>query len=237
MKNQTVSPDPSKGVKNDPEISSVLDEMSKLGLYVQEKMQAANAVLQKTRELEALGYKFDDAKASFHLLILETLGYVIRPFEVMRWQTTTSRALNSPSEVSGEVEVKIFARDGSFSKQVSAVGKGVGPIHAVDIALRQCVKSDFPELEDLTLSSYSLNIVDSSCGTAGAARARVEFAERSSASESWATVAVSEDVLDASIKALVDGYRYKLIFRNEKSPRFAIPDWKVALSWRYSSQR
>jgi hypothetical protein len=51
----------------------------------------------------------------------------------------------------------------------------------------------------------------------------------------WTTVAVSDDVLDARIRALIDGYRYKLIFRS-KNVRFSLPDWKSALSWRYSER-
>ena len=117
----------------------------------------------------------------------------------------------------------------------------MGPIHAIDLALRKCLEQEFPELKNLKLISYSLNIVDSLSGTAATARARTEFSDEeltftgTSPSTTWATTAVSEDVLDASIKALIDGYRYKLIFRS-KSEKYTLPDWRVALSWRYSER-
>ncbi|MGI0079569.1 MAG: alpha-isopropylmalate synthase regulatory domain-containing protein, partial [Nitrososphaerales archaeon] len=217
--------------------SLVLSEMWQLGLYAKDREVVARKVLARMRELEAFGYKFDEAKASVHLLILETIGSDIRPFQVTRWETSTSRTLNGSPDVSGTIEVKIG--EGENEKKISASAKGVGPIHAMDLALRKALDAEFPELKSLKLASYSLNIVDSLSGTAAAARARTEFADEemrpSASNQSWATIAVSDDVLDASIKALIDGYRYKLIFRNKKE-RYAIPDWKVALSERYSER-
>ena len=111
----------------------------------------------------------------------------------------------------------------------------------IDLALRQSLENEFPELKKLKLTSYSLNIVDSLSGTAAAARARTEFSDEEvsytgvSPSTTWATTSVSEDVLDASIKALIDGYRYKLIFRS-RTERYTLPDWRLALGWRYSER-
>ena len=217
--------------------SLILSEMWQLGLYSKDREVVARKVLAKMRELEAFGYKFDEAKASVHLLILETIGSDIRPFQVTRWETSTSRTLNGSPDVTGTIEVKIG--EGERAKKISASAKGVGPIHAMDVALRKALDTEFPELKSLKLVSYSLNIVDSLSGTAAAARARTEFVEEElphlASNQPWATVAVSDDVLDASIKALIDGYRYKLIFRN-KTNRYVIPDWKVALSERYSER-
>ena len=224
--------------------SLILTEMWELGLYSKEKDDVAKHVLSKMRELEAKGYKFDDAKASVHLLILDTLGVGIRPFQVLRWETSTVSEMNAAREVNATIEVGL-GEDGK--KRVLASAKGVGPIHAADLALRKALETEFPELKELKLVSYSLDIVDALNGTAAAARARTEFADQEplgSSSEpqsapltaaTWATVAVSDDVLDASIRALIDGYRYKLIFRS-KSARFYLPDWKIALGWRYSER-
>src|SRR5579875_152828 len=247
--------------------SLILGEMWELGLYSKEREAVASNVIAKMNDLEARGYKFDDAKASVHLLILDTLEVEIQPFQVLRWETSTISKVGAQPEVNGTIEVAIEEGHGEDKKMknVIASAKGVGPIHAIDLALRRALESEFPELKDLKLISYSLNIVDSLNGTAAAARARTEFADRgpsqvdnmsmsgslspaeanASSSESpgtpaassmtWATTAVSDDVLDASIRALIDGYRYKLIFKSS-SARFALPDWKVALSWRYSER-
>lgn len=219
--------------------SIVQNEMSELGVYTQDGEDVAKKVLTRMRELEAFGCKFEDAKASLHLLILESLGYAIWPFQVTRWETSSSRSINEASSVIGTIEVSVGAQEGRYEKTISATEKGVGPIHAVDLALKKCLEQEFPELKNLKLISYSLNIVDSLSGTAATARARTEFSDEGSSSTlpahhgAWATTAVSEDVLDASIKALIDGYRYKLIFRS-RSAKYALPDWRVAMSGRYS---
>ena len=198
--------------------SIVKSEMSELGLYTLDKEDVAKQVLTRMRELEAFGCKFEDAKASLHLLILESLGYAIWPFQVTKWETSTSRSIDKSSSVVGTIEVSVGAREGSYEKTLTATERGVGPIHAIDLALKKCLEQEFPEVRNLKLISYSLNIVDSLSGTAATARARTEFTDEdanphlSDHHGSWATTAVSEDVLDASIKALIDGYRYKLDF-------------------------
>ncbi len=218
--------------------SIVKSEMSELGLYTLDKEDVAKQVLTRMRELEAFGCKFEDAKASLHLLILESLGYAIWPFQVTKWETSTSRSIDKSSSVVGTIEVSVGAREGSYEKTLTATERGVGPIHAIDLALKKCLEQEFPELRNLKLISYSLNIVDSLSGTAATARARTEFTDEdanphlSNHHGSWATTAVSEDVLDASIKALIDGYRYKLIFRS-KAAKYPLPDWRVAMSSRY----
>lgn len=221
--------------------SLVQSEMSELGLYTPDKADVAKKVLARMRELEAFGCKFENAKASLHLLILESLGYAIWPFQVTRWETSTSRSINQSSSVVGTIEVSVGAREGRYEKTLSATERGVGPIHAIDLALKKCLEQEFPELRNLKLISYSLDIVDSLSGTAATARARTEFSDEGQTTTieapygSWATTAVSEDVLDASIKALIDGYRYKLIFRS-KSAKYPLPDWRVAMGSRYSDQ-
>jgi 2-isopropylmalate synthase len=218
------------------DVSLILSEMWALGLYSKEREEVAKKVLVRMHELEAAGYKFDDAKASVHLLILESLGVAIRPFQVTRWETSTIRTLEHSPEVNGTIEVSI----GENGKKVIGTAKGVGPIHAIDQALRRCLEEEFPSLKSLRMTSYSLNIIDSLNGTAASARARTEFVDQDSgysgqSTPTWATTAVSEDVVDASIRSLIDGYRYKLIFRSGDQ-KYALPDWKVALSWRYTEK-
>ena len=220
--------------------SLIINEMWELGLYTKEREDVAKKVLARVRELEAFGCKFENAKASLHLLILDSLGFTISPFQVRKWQTSTSRTMNDAS-VDATIEVGIAEQKNRPEKIVTATAKGVGPIHAIDLALRKCLEQEFSELQQLKLISYSLNIVDSLNGTAATARARTEFSDEAvaytgtSPSTTWATTSVSEDVLDASIKALIDGYRYKLIFRS-KSEKYTLPDWRVALSRRYSER-
>lgn len=211
------------------DISKILEEISQLGLYTKNPRAVAKATLSRMKELEGIGYKFDDALASVHLLILETMGTSIFPFGITSWETNTVRALDGMAKV--RASLKGTVGYGSACRNFSASSEGVGPIHAIDLALRKALSDEFPETKHVKLISYSLNIVDSQSGSAAPARARTEFVDVDSSTNrpTWATVSVSDDVVDASIRALIDGYRYKLIFLNKKE-RFAIPDWRAAIS-------
>jgi 2-isopropylmalate synthase len=231
-------------------ISTILREISQLGLYSRNPREVAENVQSRMRELQSLGYKFSDSLASVHLLILEAMGSRINPFSISGWETSAVRTSSSSSSSSfddrnstGKVRATIKATvlEGSSARRdLSASSEGVGPVHAIDLALKKALSQEFPELKHVKLISYSLNIVDSLSGTAASARARTEFVDEdpplgaSSSSSAvhnptWATVSVSDDVIDASIHALVDGYKYKLIFLNKRE-RFALPDWRLALA-------
>ncbi len=210
---------------------SILEEISKLGLYTKNPKELAKITLAKMKDLEGVGYNFEEALASVHLLILQMMGSNIVPFTITGWQTSSLRSIDETAKVKATLEGTVG--HGSVSRSFSVSSEGVGPIHAIDLSLRKALSKVFPETKDIKLVSYSLNIVDSSNGSAAAAIARTEFvddhANRNVNPTTWATVAVSDDVIDASVRALIDGYRYKLIFLNKKE-RFAIPDWRVAIA-------
>ena len=81
------------------------------------------------------------------------------------------------ASVNATIEVSITEQKNRPEKIVTAHANGVGPIHAIDLALRKCLEQEFSELQRLKLISYSLNIVDSLNGTAATARARTEFSD------------------------------------------------------------
>jgi 2-isopropylmalate synthase len=218
------------------DVSTILSQISELGLYSRNSKELAKKVLEKAKELESQGYKFTDALGSLHLLILEVMGSKINPFSISGWETSTVRA-SSNGIAKVRATVRAAMGQGSTSRNLAASSDGVGPVHAIDLAIKKALSEEFPELKHVKLVSYSLNIVDSLSGTAASARARTEFLDEdpplgalsSAHPPTWATVSVSDDIIDASIRALVEGYKYKLIFLNKRE-RFALPDWRLALA-------
>lgn len=217
------------------DIQMLVNEISDLGLYAKDPKGLAELVLRRMKDLEARGYKFADAKASVHLVILEVMGSEIVPFEITSWETSSVRTVSDNVSKVGAM-VRATVGQGSRARTVSARSEGVGPIHAIDLAIKRVLCEEYPELRHVRLVSYSLNIVDSLSGSAASARARTEFADEGDSqsysgpgTRTWATVSVSDDVIDASIRALVDGYRYKLIFFSKKE-HFALPDWRTAIA-------
>lgn len=213
------------------DLSTIQKEISKLGLYAKDLSFVAKRVLERMRELEAIGYKFGNALASVHLLILETMGSDIVPFSITGWETSTVTDLGRTRSVRATIRAKVG--QGSNIHDLSASSEGVGPIHAIDLALKKALSDEFPELQNVKLTSYSLDIVDALTGSAASARARTGFFDpyppAGSTPSVWATVSVSDDVIDSSIRALVEGYRYKLIFLNRRE-RFSLPDWRAAIA-------
>jgi 2-isopropylmalate synthase len=83
-----------------------------------------------------------------------------------------------------------------------SVGEGVGPVHALDMALRGALLDDFPGVRDLRLTDYRVRVLDSRDGTSARVRVLLETSDHES---SWGTIGVHENVMQASWEALADG--------------------------------
>jgi len=139
------------------------------------------------------------------LIFLKALGYDLYPFQVQLWRVSTMK--NSFKFTSGEVMVKV---DDEVLHEASI---GVGPVHALDQALRKALLKCFPQLKNVNLINYKVTVVDSASGTASTVRVFIEFKDNSF---QWATTAVSDNIIDASATALIDGYAYRLIIEKIK---------------------
>lgn len=114
-------------------------------------------------------------------------------FEVCGYKVTSERMHERRSRVQAIVEVRVHDR----CVRRSAVG--VGPVHALDAALRSCLADDFPELADVRLSDYRVVVVDAKEGTGAQVRVLIQATDGSS---SWDAGCVSENIVDASFEAL-----------------------------------
>jgi len=160
------------------------------------------------KRLEAEGYHLEGAEATVSLVLLRALGRLKEPFRLVSWNVETGcdgGSLTSRATVTVSVGDLV----------VSSSGQGVGPVHALDVALRRALVSRFRELEEIGLSNYKVSVVDSGDGTSAAVRVYTEFRR---GHRIWSTTALSRNVVDASVKALVDGYVYALVLGDlEKS--------------------
>jgi 2-isopropylmalate synthase len=76
---------------------------------------------------------------------------------------------------------------------------GVGPVHALDTALRACLLAEFPELGPVHLSDYKVTVVDATEGTGAQVRVLIQASDETG---SWDVGCVSENIVDASFEAL-----------------------------------
>ena len=94
-----------------------------------------------------------------------------------------------------------------------AAGEGNGPVNALDNALRQALQSFYPSVRQIHLTDYKVRVLDGKSATASRVRVLIESSD---GTDSWTTIGVSSDLVEASWLALVDSFEYKLIKDIEK---------------------
>jgi 2-isopropylmalate synthase len=173
-----------------------------LGFDLSDDKELVSRITARVKELEASGYTFEAADASFELLLAEEVeGHRPSYFDVESWRVITE---SSPSaEAASEATVKLRAG----GERIVVTGEGNGPVNALDAALRQAIGQAFPEVAKLELIDYKVRIVDQSHGTDAVTRVLIETADDTS---SWVTVGVGHNVVEASWGALVDAVTYGL---------------------------
>ncbi|GAB3683893.1 citramalate synthase [Angustibacter aerolatus] len=164
----------------------------------------------RVKRMEARGYTFDAADASFELLLREVVdGQRVRLFDVESWRVQTDA--RGDEKALSEATVKLVAG----GRRVVATGEGNGPVNALDHALREALVSAYPEITQLELIDFRVRILDSAHGSDAITRVLIETADGTT---SWETVGVAANIVEASWEALVDGVTYGLL-RQGVTPR------------------
>jgi len=155
--------------------------------------------------LENLGYEFEGADGSFHLLVERALGREKRLFELVN-----VRVINElrPGLEEWITEATLKLRVGH--SVVHVVAEGDGPVHALDNALRQALLTMYPQLEGIRLTDFKVRIVNTSEATAAKVRVLLESADEDG---TWATIGVSTNIIEASWQALTEAIAYGLTQR------------------------
>lgn len=183
--------------------SNVLYKAEELGLKIDDRSPAAQAVVEELKAMEHYGYYFEDAEASFELLVKKHTGEMKKLFELERFKISIHKDSND-SEARSEAMIKVRVGDDT---EITAA-EGNGPVNAMDKALRKALERFYPELKEIQLTDYKVRVLDSQNATAAKVRVLIETKNGTS---SWNTVGVSSDVVDASWKALVDSITYHLL--------------------------
>ena len=173
--------------------------MAKVNLYhVPYKGSAeAKAVLQKVKDLENEGYAFEAAGGSLELLIRRELGSYEKPFELKEFHTSFRQYRDGHQPVC-EATVKLYV--GEVPEYTVAEGHGV--VNALDKALRKALRPFYPEISTVSLVDYKVRIINGHDATAAKTRVLIVSTD---GTENWGTVGVSENIIEASWIALVDG--------------------------------
>lgn len=159
-------------------------------------------LLKLIQALEHKGYHFEAAEASFELLLKRALKKYKRFFELEGFRVVVEKP--SDKKITSEAVIKIKVK--GIKEHTAA--EGDGPVNALDNALRKALKNFYPTLSKMHLTDFKVRVLDEKAGTAARVRVLIQSQDET---DTWSTIGVSENIIDASWQALVDSVEYKLL--------------------------
>ena len=168
-------------------------------------------VVEQLKRLEHEGYHFEVADGSLELLMRRATGWEPDWFHVESFRVITDDRSGietltdeTGATVTTEATVKVL-RDG---KRVIATAEGNGPVNALDRALRNALNGSFPALERVHLTDYKVRVLDTAKGTGAVTRVLIDSTD---GEQTWTTIGVNENIIEASWQALLDAIQFGLL--------------------------
>ncbi|WP_100398447.1 citramalate synthase [Bacillus sp. FJAT-44742] len=187
--------------------SNLMFKAEEMGLTLDKNDPKVKEIIEKLKEMENLGYHYEAAEASFLLLVKKLLGEDITFFELDHFKILTDK--ESSDELTTEAVVKVKVNE----EVVMTAAEGNGPVNALDHALRKALGEFYPVIHKMYLSDYKVRVLDE--GEATASKVRV-LIESSDGRNTWSTIGVSANIIEASWHALVDSIRYHFMKQDEE---------------------
>jgi 2-isopropylmalate synthase len=169
------------------------------GAGIQLDADAAKRAVERLKEREHRGYQYEAAGASFELLLRRETGAYEPLFQLEGFRVITEK--RADGKVETEATIKIWV-DG---RRHVRTAEGNGPVNALDRALRDAITDLHPHLADIELVNYKVRILDAHHGTGAVTRVLLDASD---GQESWGSIGVSENIIEASWEALVDSLEY-----------------------------
>ena len=185
--------------------SNILAELERLGVDVAKDDPRVTRLLEAVKDKEAQGYAYEGADASFELLARRILGHVPVFFEVERFRVDVERRHNAHGELETFSEATVRVNVDGVS--LISAAEGNGPVHALYVALCKDLGKYQKYIEDIELLDFRVRVFQG--GADAVTRVLVEFGDQQG--ETWSTVGVSANLIDASFQALLDAVDYKLL--------------------------
>jgi 2-isopropylmalate synthase len=186
---------------------NVLYKLKQHGIADRLSEDARRELLERIKQMEYLGYELEAAEGTFELLVREALHPGVSFFDLLNFEVTTKLEDNLESATTATVILK--AQDGVHS----ATARGHGPVHALDLCLRKCLSTLYSGVANVRLTDYKVRVLEPKKGSAAKVRVLIEWSDHR---RSWATVGVSDNVVEASWRAMVDAIRLELMRLTEE---------------------
>lgn len=182
--------------------SAILNKAKELDIELEKESPKTKKILKMVQLLEHEGYQFESAEASFDLLLRRAMKAFKTYFQLEDFRVIIEKKQSGKMTSEAVMKLKV---DGKI-EHTAAVGDG--PVNALDNALRKALAAFYPSLKEMHLSDFKVRVLDEKSGTAAKVRVLIQSQD---AKDSWWTIGVSENIIEASWSALVDSIEYKLV--------------------------
>lgn len=197
--------------------SNIISKAQELGLDVNANNEKTKQIMERIKELEHQGYQFEGADASLELLLRDAFGELKELFKLESLKMLVEKNNGS---MNAEAIVKVNVE----GQTVYTAAEGNGPVNALDNALRKALVQFYPSINNIHLADYKVRVIDEKDATAAKVRVLIESTDFKN---TWNTVGVSSNVIEASWEALVDSIRYAMmnmakVDGNQDQPRASL---------------
>jgi 2-isopropylmalate synthase len=186
--------------------SNILYKAKEFHIDIEKDRKVVKDVVHKIKNLEMRGYQFEAAEGSLELLIKKALGIHKSYFDLIGFRIIVEKKEKAHPVTEATILVKV----GDKVEHTAALGKG--PVNALDNALRKALHKFYPVLKEMDLVDYKVRVLSTKDGTSAPTRVLIESSD---GKHTWGTVGVSENIIEASWRALVDSIDYKLLIEEE----------------------
>ena len=191
---------------------TIIQKARERGLDLPLQGKEAQELLEQVKLMENQGFQYDNAEASFDLLVHRAKPNYRLPFELVDFMVVIEKRRRLPTQKGQEEmlsEAIVKVRVGTEIRHT--VAEGNGPVNALDQALRKALLQSYPSLAKVKLIDYKVRILEESGGTGSQVRVLIESSD---GVEQWRTVGSSTNIIEASWLALADSLEYWLLKQN-----------------------
>lgn len=190
--------------------SSILKKAEEINLGLDTDKARGQNILKLLQKLEHNGYQFESAEASLEIFMKRAMKQFKDFFQLKDFRVIIEK--RERRKISSEATIKV--KVGNHVEHTASLGDG--PVNALDNALRKALKEFYPNLSEMHLSDFKVRVLDEKAGTAAKVRVLIQSQDKA---DSWWTIGVSENIIEASWLALVDSIEYKLLKDAEESKK------------------
>ncbi|WP_366923168.1 citramalate synthase [Metallumcola ferriviriculae] len=192
--------------------SNLLFKSEELKIDNLAEKEVSRDLIRHIKEMEYQGYQFEGAEASLELQIKKATNQYRELFQLESFKIMMEKRTNE--DILSEAVIKLKVED----QVVHTAAEGNGPVNALDNALRKALEEFYPVIKEMHLTDYKVRVLDEKDGTGAKVRVLIESRD---AHNSWSTVGVSQNIIEASWQALLDSMDYALLKQQKETAKSA----------------